>query len=91
MTPEIARMLVDAFRKSEVQPSSAGDGDPSDNLSAREMEILNLIEHGLRNKEIATQLDISYFTVRAHLRKIYEKLHVRCRAGAVAKHLQRKT
>ena len=54
------------------------------------MQVLSCVARGLSNKEIGSQLNISFFTVRAHLRKIYEKLHVRCRAEAVAKHLQGK-
>ena len=85
MTREIARMVVETFR----QPPT--EGDTTAELSEREMEILSLLGKGLANKEIGTKLNISFYTVRAHLRKIYEKLHVRCRAEAVAKHLQRTT
>jgi DNA-binding NarL/FixJ family response regulator len=85
MTREIARMMVETFR----QPSPPGEGGSSAELSEREMEILSLLTKGLANKEIGSKLNISFYTVRAHLRKIYEKLHVRCRAEAVAKHLQR--
>ena len=52
------------------------------------MEILELVSNGLTNKEIGPKLNISYDTVRAHLRNIYEKLHVRCRSEAVTKYLQ---
>lgn len=83
MTREIARMVVETFRQ---QPA---EGASSTELSEREMEILSLVAKGLANKEIGAKLNISFYTVRAHLRKIYEKLHVRCRAEAVAKHLQR--
>lgn len=83
MTGEIARMLVETFRR--PSPSNASSAE----LSEREMEILTLLSTGLANKEISSKLNISYFTVRAHLRRIYEKLHVRCRAEAVAKHLTR--
>jgi DNA-binding NarL/FixJ family response regulator len=83
MTREIARMVVETFRNTPVVNGSATE------LSEREMNILSLVAKGLGNKEIGSQLNISYFTVRAHLRRIYEKLHVRCRAEAVAKFLQR--
>jgi DNA-binding NarL/FixJ family response regulator len=88
MTREIARMLVETFRAPPAQPAPAADPSATE-LSEREMGILTLVSQGLANKEIGAQLDISYFTVRAHLRRIYEKLHVRCRAEAVAKHLTR--
>jgi len=82
MTREIARMMVETFRNPDpVEPSS-------EELSKREMEILALVAKGMANKEVGAKLNISFYTVRAHLRKIYEKLHVRCRAEAVAKHLR---
>ena len=60
----------------------------SDGLTQRESEILSLLSEGLRNKEIADRLKISYDTVRAHLRHIYEKLHVRGRTEAVRRYLK---
>jgi DNA-binding NarL/FixJ family response regulator len=89
MTSEIARMLVETFRK-PAQIKEASTESESANLSEREMEILSQVSKGLANKEIGAKLNISFFTVRAHLRRIYEKLHVRCRAEAVAQYLQRK-
>jgi DNA-binding NarL/FixJ family response regulator len=79
MTSEIARMVVEAFQRKPAGPGlGSGDG-----LTHRETEILALLSEGLSNKEIADRLDISYDTVRAHLRKVYEKLHVRGRTEAV--------
>ena len=57
---------------------------PDINLSAREREILDLLARGLSYKEIASELGIAFDTVHWHLRKIYEKLHVRSRGEAVA-------
>src|SRR5207302_17552 len=73
MTSEIARMVVEAFQKKPASLASA------DSLTIRESEILGLLSEGLSNKEIAERGKISYDTVRAHLRHIYEKLHVRGR------------
>lgn len=81
MTGEIARMLVEAFQK---KPGSSASGD---GLTQREEEILGFLAEGLSNKEIADRVKISYDTVRAHLRHIYEKLHVRGRTEAVKKYL----
>ena len=81
MTGEIARMLVEAFQK---KPGSSASGD---GLTQREEEILMFLAEGLSNKEIADKVKISYDTVRAHLRHIYEKLHVRGRTEAVRKYL----
>lgn len=82
MTSEIARRLVDAFR--EPQPEAPARSE----LSVREKEILNLVAQGFANKEIGGKLNISYLTVRVHLRRIYEKLHVRSRTEALLKYLQ---
>ena len=86
MTGEIARMVVRSFMESP----KATDVNGTDQLSARELEILALVAEGFPNKEIATQLHISNATVRTHLMHIYEKLHVRCRTEAAAKYLRSK-
>jgi DNA-binding NarL/FixJ family response regulator len=82
MTGEIARMVVETFQKPVTETPHLAE------LSPREMELLDLVAKGLTNKEIAPKLNISYDTVRAHLRRIYEKLHVRCRTEAVMKYSQ---
>ncbi len=81
MTSEIARMVVEAFQRKTASHASA------ESLTHREYEILALLSEGLSNKEIADRVNISYDTVRAHLRHIYEKLHVRGRTAAVKKYL----
>lgn len=86
MTSEIARMVVRSFMEPPVAPRSE-----TQQLSAREMEILALLSEGLSNKEIGAQLRISFATVRTHLMHIYEKLHVRCRTEAAAKFFRRNT
>src|ERR1041385_2625819 len=84
MTSEIARMGVRSFME---EPKST-DLNGTEQLSAREMEILALVAEGCPNKEIASRLFISNATVRTHLMHIYEKLHVRCRTEAAAKYLR---
>lgn len=81
MTSEIARHVVESFRKSTRQPKAAV------HLSTREEEVLILLSKGYSNKEIAEQLSISAETVGSHLKHIYEKMHVRSRAGAVARYV----
>lgn len=83
MTSEIARMVVRSFLETPAAP-----GAQTEQLSAREMEILALLAEGLSNKEIGARLHISFATVRTHLMHIYEKLHVRCRTEAAAKYLR---
>jgi len=82
MTSEIARMVVEAFQKKAPGPAA------SEGLTQREAEILALLSEGLSNKEIASRVQVSYDTVRAHLRHIYEKLHVRGRTDAVQRYLK---
>lgn len=79
MTPEIARRVVEAFHGS----APAGGGA---HLTKREGQILELLAQGLANKEIAARLEVSSETVHVHLRRIYEKLHVRSRTEALVKY-----
>jgi len=79
MTSEIARKVVFAFH------APAPEQGETATLSAREQEILELLSQGRLSKEIADQLQISFHTVRVHLKHIYEKLHVRSRAEAAFK------
>lgn len=83
MTPEIARMVVRSFRATSPAPNTAG-------LTAREVQILELLTEGLSNKEIAQNMKIAAGTVRNHLEIIFRKLHVRCRTEAAAKYLRKK-
>ncbi|WP_432009842.1 response regulator [Streptomyces cucumeris] len=57
---------------------------PRPTLSARERDILRQLARGLGNREIARALFISEATVKTHLGRIYGKLGVETRAGAVA-------
>jgi DNA-binding NarL/FixJ family response regulator len=51
-------------------------GDSETGLTAREMEVMQRVAEGLRNKEIAERLAISEGTVKIHLHNIYQKLGV---------------
>jgi DNA-binding NarL/FixJ family response regulator len=55
------------------------------NLSPREQEIVRMIAKGYPNKTIAAELDISPWTVGTHLRRVFAKLGVTCRAAMVAR------
>jgi DNA-binding NarL/FixJ family response regulator len=54
-------------------------------LSAREVEVLKALAKGLSYKMAAAELSISTDTVRSHVRKIYDKLHVHSLPEAVSK------
>lgn len=82
MSGEIARLVVQSF---QTAPSG---GLQDQGLSPRELEILELLSEGLTNKQIAVRLGISSETVRTHLGRIYEKLHVQGRTEAVTKYLK---
>jgi predicted ATPase/DNA-binding CsgD family transcriptional regulator len=60
----------------ELQRRSSG-------LTAREVEVLQLVADGLSNAAIAERLVLSQRTVHAHLRSIFDKLHVNTRTAAV--------
>ncbi len=84
MSAEIARRVVEAFYR--PQPASAAPEPDAVRLSKRETEILELLTRGLANKEIADQLGLSIETVRVHLKRIYDKLHVHSRTEAAMKY-----
>lgn len=63
---------------------------PGPVLTDREVAILDLLAHGLGNKEIAKQLMVSEATVKSHLSHIYTKLDVDTRAGAVARAIEQR-
>jgi len=75
MPPEVAERLA------------AREGQSG--LSAREIEILELIAKGLRNKEIAAALGIGQETVQTHIKRLFVKLHVSDRTAAVTVALSR--
>lgn len=81
MSGHIARKIVQSFQMTTAASAEA------QSLSPREAEVLALLAKGFLYKEIAEQMKVSYATVHTHIRHIYEKLHVRSRTEAVAKHL----
>jgi DNA-binding NarL/FixJ family response regulator len=81
MSSEIARRVVESFR------AKGPTRDDSVSLTAREEETLLLLTKGFSNKEIADHMHLGIETVRSHLKHIYEKMHVRSRAEAVARYM----
>jgi DNA-binding NarL/FixJ family response regulator len=77
MSSGIARRVVSSFQTSTVAGQAL--------LSGREEEVLELLSQGLRMKEIGEKLFVSVYTVRAHVRHIYEKLQVGSRMEAINK------
>jgi DNA-binding NarL/FixJ family response regulator len=79
ISSHIARKLVRHFHLMGPSP------EDSENLSPRELEVLNLLSSGYLYKEISEQLGIGLETVRTHVKNICEKMHVRNRVEAVAR------
>jgi DNA-binding NarL/FixJ family response regulator len=89
MKGEIARKVVRSFEQSvESAKEREKREKESERLTPRQEEILGLLARGFVTKEIANYLEISFDTVRFHLKEIYAKLHVRSRTEAVVKYLK---
>jgi DNA-binding NarL/FixJ family response regulator len=82
MSPEVASKVIAFFRQ-----KAAADKE-LEQLTPREMNILNELAEGFRYKEIAENLSISLDTVRKHIQHIYAKLHVQSRTEAVVKYMR---
>ena len=79
MSANVARLVLDFVA------SNTSFTDEEFNLTSREKEILTQLVKGFSYKMIAASLDISFQTVKTHIRNIYEKLHVHNQSEAVAK------
>lgn len=76
LSPEVGTLMVDAYQR--LRGPDDGGGRPA--LSEREIEVLELMADGLRNKEIAARLDIGVKTVETHRHRLMAKL--RCASPA---------
>ena len=79
VSPAMAIKLLNEF----AAPRAVGNVEP-DELTEREREVLQFVARGLSNKEIGAALALSPHTIKAHLRSILDKLHLRSRAEAAA-------
>ena len=82
----LACLQTVAAGRSWMEESVFGEGGrgeryPRSELTAREQQVLELVEQGFKNKEIATDLGIRPGTVKIHLKHIFEKTGVRGRYG----------
>lgn len=82
MSSAIARKVVRSFAATPKPRSE------TDELSAREKQVLDLLAQGFLYKEIADKLGLNVFTVKTYTRRIYEKLHVHSRSQAAAKYFR---
>lgn len=83
MSPPIARRIISFLR--EEAPRINLTPSPDYHLTPRETDVLSELVKGLSYKMIAHNLNISYETVRSHMKKIYEKLQVASLTEVVAK------
>jgi DNA-binding NarL/FixJ family response regulator len=83
MSSHIARKVVQHFQRLGPSPAEA------ENLSPREQQVLTLLASGFLYKEIGDKLKIGVETVRTYVKSICQKMHVRNRIEAVAKHQSR--
>lgn len=74
MSTNIARMVVSSFHRNRQSP-----------LSARELEVLELLASGKSYSSIADQLFVDKETIRSHIKNIYLKLEVHSKAEAIEK------
>lgn len=81
MSPSIALRTLKLIR--EPRPNKLGTTNFE--LTRRELEILTQLKNGLTYEQIASNLNISYHTVRKHVENIYRKLHVTNKTEAVIK------
>jgi DNA-binding NarL/FixJ family response regulator len=84
MTGTVARKIL------QMVPAARGPETAHVDLSAREVQILQLLSRGFSYKMIAAEIKISMDTVRFHIKNIYDKLHVHSAPEAVSKGLKGK-
>ena len=80
MSIPIARKVIQHFHQIGASPKE------TENLSPRELEVLELLAQGFIYKEIGENLKIGVTTVRTYVQNICHKMHVRSRLEAVARH-----
>jgi DNA-binding NarL/FixJ family response regulator len=84
MTGSVARKVL------QMVPQAKNAEQEKSDLSKKEIEILQLLVKGYSYKMIAAEIKISIDTVRFHIKKIYDKLHVHSATEAVSKALKDK-
>jgi DNA-binding NarL/FixJ family response regulator len=80
MSPSVARKVIQTF------PGRTGQAATLDQLTSRESQVLHYLAQGMSYKLVAGELGISLETVRTHIKRIYEKLHVHSVVEAVARY-----
>jgi two-component system nitrate/nitrite response regulator NarL len=81
LSRDLASMMIDALHGLEERSRAR---EKAHVLSFREREVLELVAEGARNKEVASQLVISEFTVKRHIQNILHKLELPSRRAAAS-------
>lgn len=81
--PMLCRVLFDELAKPSVQAHSSFALRRNLGLTRREQQVVQMISHGLTNKEIAAQLNLSEQTIKNHIHRMLRKLGASDRLGAV--------
>lgn len=89
MTPSVAAKVLVMFQNNALKIGDQPNHEDF-NLSKREMDVLRCMVEGMPYKNICDELNVSYNTVRSHVQKIYDKLHVSSNTEAVSKALKTK-
>lgn len=84
MSPSIARQVVAYHNQQRIKRSS----DPTTQLTARQLDIVQGLVDNLSYREIGERLDISIETVRDHIKNIYRKLRVNSKMEVVQKKIK---
>ncbi|MGQ9490502.1 MAG: response regulator [Anaerolineae bacterium] len=79
----LAARMLNEFRRLTAPPSGLAPDDALAALTPREREVLALIARGASDREIAKELTVSVYTVKAHVRNLLQKLQVSSRHEAV--------
>lgn len=83
-----APSLMQSLMRWTKRGEGLGEESLSENLTAREKEVLEKMAEGLANKQIALSLSISEHTVKFHLSSLYAKLGVASRTEAVKRGIE---
>jgi len=84
MTGTVAKKVL------QMLPVAVSAEEENQVLTIKEKDILQLLVNGYSYKMIASEINISIDTVRFHIKKIYDKLHVHSSTGAVSKAIKEK-
>ena len=83
MSPSVARKVLKLLQSGNMNTNAVEENNY--NLTVREKQILGCLVNGMSYKMIGDNCNITYETVRSHMKNIYEKLHVASMTEAVAK------